>query len=146
MPRTQKSKNKPPLDKFMQKVVAKNKGMKYVVNPEGEISLSDAISKIIEPYRKDAPDAKAFRNLVAFACIAWNASLFPVEKRDEMMEEMLTKIPLKGEDRAQALGLLNALMKRKQKLFPQVTRMIIEYKVTDLGNDFHIAVASTLEK
>jgi hypothetical protein len=32
------------------------------------------------------------------------------------------------------------------KYTPNITRMIIEYKVTDQGDDFHIAIASTLDK
>ena len=44
------------------------------------------------------------------------------------------------------LGLLLELMERKRKLFPDVSRVIIEHKVTDRGNDFHIAIASTMEK
>jgi hypothetical protein len=43
------------------------------------------------------------------------------------------------------LGLITELMDRKRKLFPHVSRMIMDYKVTERGNDFHIAIASTLE-
>lgn len=131
---------------FVQEVVAKNKGTKFMINPEGEISISDAISQLIEPYKVDAPNYKSFHTLVGFACVAWNASLLPIEEQDQMLEKMLTEVPSKNENRAETLRFLKELMKRKRRLFPNVSRAIVEYKVTDLGNDFHIAVASTLEK
>jgi hypothetical protein len=37
-------------------------------------------------------------------------------------------------------------MNRKRRLFPHVTRMLVDFKVTDPGQDFHIAIASTLGK
>jgi hypothetical protein len=134
------------MEKFIQEVAAKHDGVKHLVNPEGEISMSDAISKIIEPFRQDVSDLKSFRILVSFACVAWNATIMPKEKWDEMLREILAEVPTQSDDRIQVRILLKELMKRKQKLFPHVTRMIMEYKVSDLGNDFHIAIASTLEK
>jgi hypothetical protein len=108
--------------------------------------MSDAISKIIEPYTNDAPDYNSFNNLVTFACLAWNTSILPEAQRNEALGKMVDVIPGKMEDRLDTLALLTELMERKRKLFPNITRMIMEYKVTDQGNDFHIAIASTLEK
>jgi hypothetical protein len=41
--------------------------------------------------------------------------------------------------------IVKEMMKRKNKLYPNVNRMIVEYKVTERRNDFHIAIASTME-
>ncbi len=108
--------------------------------------MSDAISQIIEPYTNAAPDYNSFNNLVTFACLAWNTSILPEAQRNEALGKMVDVIPGKMEDRFDTLALLTELMERKRKLFPNVTRMIMEYKVTDQGDDFHIAVASTLDK
>jgi uncharacterized membrane protein (UPF0182 family) len=108
--------------------------------------MSDAISKLIEPYKDDAPDYNSFNNLVTFACIAWNTSILPEEKREEALRKMLKIIPGTLKDRHDISALLTELMERKRKLFPNVSRMIMEYKVTDQGNNFHIAIASTLKK
>jgi hypothetical protein len=70
----------------------------------------------------------------------------PENKRNEVLGEMMNVLPGKMEDRLEILNLLGALMERKLKLFPNVSRMIVEHKVTDRGNDFHIAIASTMEK
>jgi len=147
MSRKRKKKGVSPiLKELADKVTAEGKIEKFLFNPKGEISMSDAISKLIEPYRNDAPDYNSFNNLVTFACIAWNTSILPEEKRDEALQKMLEVIPGKIKDRFDIVALLTELIQRKRKLFPNVSRMIMEHKVTDLGNDFHIAIASTLEK
>jgi hypothetical protein len=136
----------PMLEALADKVILQGRTDKFLFNPKGEISMSDAISKIIEPYTNDAPDYNSFNNLVTFACLAWNTSILPEAQRNEALGKMVDVIPGKMEDRLDTLALLTELMERKRKLFPNITRMIMEYKVTDQGTDFHIAIASTLEK
>ena len=136
----------PILEDLADKVISKGRTDKFLFNPKGEISMSDAISQIIKPYTNDAPDYNSFNNLVTFACIAWNTSILPEDHRNEALGKMVDVIPGKMEDRFDTLALLTELMERKRKLFPNITRMIMEYKVTDRGDDFHIAIASTLEK
>ena len=141
-----KKKVSPMLEALADKIISKGRADKFLFNPKGEISMSDAISQIIKPYANDAPDYNSFNNLVTFACIAWNTSVLPEDQRNEALGKMVDVIPGKMEDRFDTLALLTELMERKRKLFPNIRRMIMEYKVTDRGNDFHIAIASTLEK
>ena len=107
--------------------------------------MSDAISQIIAPYKDDAPSYEAFSKLVGFACIAWNTSLLPPEKQLESFNKVLALFD-DPDLRIDMFALLMALMARKEKLFPHVSRMIVEHKVTDQGQGFHIAIASTLEQ
>lgn len=147
MPRKRKKKGVSPILKDLaDKVTAEGKIEKFLFNPKGEISMSDAISKLIEPYKDDAPDYNSFSNLVTFACIAWNTSLLPEKQRTEALDKILDLTSGTMKDRLDTFALLTELMKRKRKLFPNVSRMIMEHKVTDQGNNFHIAIASTLEK
>jgi hypothetical protein len=124
--------------------------MKFLLNPKGEISMSDAISKVIEPYKKETHDYDSFSKLITLACIAWNTSVLPKEEQDDAinkaMEIFRENLGLDAGLGFEALGLLLELMDRKKRLFPNISRMIIEYKVIDQGNNFQIAVASTMEK
>ena len=147
MSRKRKKKGVSPILKDLaDKVTAEGKIEKFLFNPKGEISMSDAISQLIKPYKDDAPDYNSFSNLVTIACIAWNTSNLPEKTRDEAINKMLAVIPGRTEDRLEMLGLITDLMDRKRKLFPNVSRIIMEHKVTDRGNNFHVAIASTLEK
>jgi hypothetical protein len=139
------SKNTPILENLMREVKANTGIAETLINPEGEISISDAISNIIAPYREDAPNFQAFQKLVMVACAAWNASILPSAKRENMLADM-RKSMLDQQSREDLTSIVKELMKRKNKLYPKVNWMIIKFKVTDLGNDFHIAIASTMKK
>jgi hypothetical protein len=132
------------LKKLMKEVKAKTGLTKTMVNPEGEISISDAISKIIAPYRDMAQDYESFHKLVTVACAAWNATILPVEKRESMLADMRKLMP-DQESREDFTEIVKELMKRKNRLYPKVNRMIVQFKVTNRKNDFHIAIASTME-
>jgi hypothetical protein len=132
------------LKKLMKEVKAKTGFTKTLVNPEGEISISDAISKIIAPYRDMAQDYESFHKLVTVACAAWNATILPVEKRESMLADMRKLMP-DQESREDFTEIVKELMKRKNRLYPKVNRMIVQFKVTNRKNDFHIAIASTME-
>jgi hypothetical protein len=133
------------LQNLMREVKSKTGFTKTMVNPEGEISISDAISQIIAPYRDAAQDYQSFHKLVTVACAAWNASILPVAERDSMLTDMRQLMPDR-QSREDFTAIVKELMKRKNRLYPKVNRMIIQFKVTDRGNDFHIAIASTMEK
>jgi hypothetical protein len=133
------------LQNLMRDVKAKTGFTKTLVNPEGEISISDAISKIIAPYRDTAQDYGSFRKLVTVACTAWNASILPVAQRESMLADMLKLLP-DQQSREDFTEIVKELMKRKNRLYPKVNRMIVQFKVTDRENDFHIAIASTMDK
>jgi len=134
------------LHDFANQVMTENEDGKVLFNPKGEISMSDAISELIEPFREDAPDYNSVSSLVTFACIAWNTSILPEEQRNEAFGKMVDLLPGDIEERLETLNLLSELMERKRKLFPNVSRAILEHKVTDRGGDFHIAIASTMEQ
>ncbi len=132
------------LQNLMRDLKSKTGLTKTLINPEGEISISDAISKIIAPYRDAAPDYKSFHKLVTIACTAWNASILPVAERENMLADMRKLMP-DQQSREDFTAIVTELMKRKNKLYPKVNRMIVQFKVTERRNDFHIAIASTME-
>ena len=132
------------LQKLMREVKAKTGFTRTLVNPEGEISISDAISKIIAPYRDTAQSYSSFYKLVMIACTAWNAAILTDEKRASMLSDMRKSMP-DQQSREDFTEIVKELMKRKNRLYPNVNRMIVEFKVTERKNDFHIAIASTME-
>jgi hypothetical protein len=134
------------MQEFVKQVKAENEDIKFLLNAKGEINMSDAIKHLIEPFSEDTPDFESFRGLVTLACVAWNTTLFSDEKREKVLVEMMDVFEGSVEDQVETFNLLGDLMERKRKLFPSVSRMIVEHKVTDRGGDFHIAIASTLEK
>ena len=147
MSRKRKIKNQKAIfDKLARKTSKELPVAGFVLNPKGEISMSDAISQLIEPYKKEVTNYSGFSKLVSLACIAWNTSILPQEKQGEALDKMVAILPGTHETLLEMLGLTIDLVNRKKELFPDISRMIVEFKVTDQGNNFHIAIASTLEK
>ena len=133
------------MQEFVKQVKAENEDIKFLFNAKGEINMSGAIKHLIEPFSEDTPGYESFKGLVTLACVAWNTSIFPKKKREKILVEMMDVLEGNIEEQIETFNLLGELIERKRKLFPNVSRMIVEHKVTDRGGDFHIAIASTLE-
>jgi hypothetical protein len=75
------------------------------------------------------------------AVIAWNTALFSAEEREAHLEKMLEAFP--EEVRADGRAIISELIERKERYFSEYRRMIIDYEVTDTGEDYHLIVIST---
>ena len=115
---------------------------KLVLNPPGEIKMSDALGQVLEPYAEDIETLEAYRMLVTIGAMAWNNTLLPPEGQAAGFAAS-DKLDVKDKNTMKELILI--LMKRKLDLFPDVRRFIISYEVSDLGNEWHLSVASTLQ-
>jgi hypothetical protein len=108
------------------------------------VKMSEVLREFIAPYREFADTEEAFRKLLLTAVVAWNAALFPAEEREAYLEKMLEALP--EEVRADGRAIINELMERKERYFPEHRRMIIDYEVTDMGEDYHLVVISTTDE
>lgn len=111
----------------------------------GQVSLSDVFVDYISPYRRFATKTDAFYKLLAVACVGWNAGLLPPDERKEMLDNVRKTMPDK-----QTLedfdAIVDSFIERKQKHYAEHTRMILDYELTDLGDDYHISVVSMIEE
>ncbi len=144
--KNKKNKNQTPLEILAQETLKETPAKKIILNPPGEISISDAISQIIAPYRDTAQNYDSFKKLVTMACAAWNVSILPAQEADRQLKDLLAALSPDPGARKDFLEIINLFIVRKKKLFPHVTRMVVKFKVTDRGDDFHIAITSTLAK
>lgn len=121
-------------------------GTQVVYSPAGRERMSDVLEDLVEPYREMAVDAESFRKLLSLGVAAWNAALLPEDRRWSMIDELIdAAMPAADErDRAGALAIIQSLVRRKLEHFAENRRMIYSFELTDRGDDFHLAVASTL--
>lgn len=128
-----------------QRIQARYPNQKVII---GEIidgvKMSEVLKKFVEPYRDIANTEGAFRNLMATAMIAWNATLFSVEKRTEYLENIFESFP-EGV-REDARFIISDLIARKERYFSEYKRMILDYEVTDTGKDFQLMVISSMDE
>jgi hypothetical protein len=110
--------------------------------------MSAVLTDFVEPYVDCAETEEGFRKLLTLAVIAWNASFLPEDKQQDMIESVLDAGIPEGEDELKAglKEIVSMLIARKKAHFSEYTRDIIDFEVTDLGENYHVSVASTPEE
>jgi hypothetical protein len=110
--------------------------------PPGKHKMSEVLKQFIEPYAEGATTEEHRRKLLSVAVVAWNASLFPPEKRGRMLDTIIDNtMPYGAEDMKLVI---NELIRRKERYFSHITRLIVSYDLTMTKDGYHLSVASSL--
>lgn len=128
----------------------------------GGVKLSEALINLCKPYDHDLP-LQGYKNLMAAAAVAWNIALQPKEKRHDMLSVTLNKMPScqnKFEDELNEymsnsnpenppdsvvyFHLLSGLIQRKDELYPNDNRGVVDYAITEKGTKRNVTVTSAL--
>ena len=119
-----------------------------VIAPSGQVKMSAVLTDFVEPYVQYAETEEELRKLLTLAVMAWNASFLPEDKQQDMIESVLDAGIPEGEDELKAglKQIMNTMIARKKAHFSEYTRDIIDFEVQDLGEDYHITVASTVKE
>ena len=118
---------------------------KIILNPPGEIKMSDALGQVIAPYTGDAETLDAYRKLVTMGAMAWNNTLLPPEGQAAGFAA-IDKLDMASAEKEVMKDLMRTLMERKLALFPDVRRFIVNFEVSDLGHEWYLSIASTLQQ
>jgi hypothetical protein len=117
--------------------------VKFIRNARGQVKMSEVLSEFIEPYERMAKTEDAYNRLLSVAVVAWNAALLPDRQRHELITTMINAAKTPDADEAKLV--IQELISRKDKYFPDIKRFIISYELTMTREGPHISVASTLE-
>lgn len=118
-------------------------GRKIVFEPGGEEKMSEVLLAFVEPYQHLTTSYEAYQRLIGVAVIAWNAALLPADGRRELIAEAGKAITDKG-TRRDLMAILDELIKRKERFFPDNKRFIVSYELSEAKEGYHLSVASTL--
>jgi hypothetical protein len=123
-------------------------GVKFLVEPEGEVKMSDVLKAFVEPYMDTAETEDALRKLLSLALIAWNASFLPEPDRHAMIDRAVDISIKPGyEDMKRELqAIVNELIDRKLAYFYKYTRTMLDFELTATERGYHLSVISTLGK
>lgn len=113
-----------------------------VINPPGQEKMSDVIWQFMAPYISYAEDLASMQKLVTIAAIAWNAAIMSEEDSADFLGNMIETLP--ADVREDAAAVIGDLIRRKKRYFAQNKRLIVNMKVTDTGDGFHLAVAASM--
>jgi hypothetical protein len=137
------------LEKLQQKVQKGPLGSKLagmVMNPEGEVKMSEVLQAFVEPYLDLARNRGQREKLFSIAVIAWNLAIMPEKDRQPMIDQLIN-VGLKGTDplaQQDTREIIDEFIDRKQKFFAKHKRYVVDFQLQDIGKQFHLSVASTL--
>ena len=119
--------------------------MALIHNPPGKAKMSDLLKYFAEPYIDSTHNQQQYENLLSMSVLAWNMALLPEEKRQPTLEDILKGVSPEPDFQAFFREFMETMIARKLTYFDQHKRRIIEFYVTDLGDQYHISVASSIE-
>lgn len=128
----------------------------------GGVKLSAALIELCEPFEPDILSTKELENLIALAAVAWNIAVLPKDERLERLTAFIETMPnmkekleseidtvlhddSKNTDFAPATTMLHfigAMIQRKDELFPNDDRIVVNYNVKDNPEGPYLTVSS----
>ena len=107
----------------------------------GQEKMSDVLEEFLDPYIDEAENDDAYRKLIQFGVIAWNAALLEGDAQREAVEKMIEIAP--ASLRRDLRNILLEMIERKQRHFSDNLRTILDYQLTDMGGQWHLSIVST---
>jgi hypothetical protein len=116
-----------------------------VVEPRGQIRMSEVLEAFVEPYVDLAETEEALHKLLTVAIAAWNISLLPADEQKAMVDQMAnSQSDASRRDKRDLRRILYDLIERKRTHFADNRRAIVDFHLRDEGDDLQLLVASTL--
>jgi hypothetical protein len=130
-------------DKMIQRLQESGMGDHEIVYaPEQAEKMSEVLLAFIEPYKEAADTTEAMHRLITIALVAWNTALLPEAEQAGSLKQLSKSFPADTVDDFYAI--VGEMIERKNRLFADYTRSILDYELTDIGDSYHISVISTL--
>ena len=109
-----------------------------IPTPEGEAKMSAVILQLAEPLMKQhGKTAERAQAILMLTIAGWNKSVFPPDKQPLIEKDLIDAfVPKDGS--AEAVGVavevMDTIAERRQKLFPDLRKIIVDYEV-EIGGD-----------
>jgi hypothetical protein len=117
-----------------------------IPTPEGEAKMSAVILQLAEPLMRDHGNtAEQAQAIISLAIAGWNKSMFPPDKQPAIEKDLIgCFVPKDGSAEAVgvAIHVLDLIVERRQKLFPDLRKIIVDYEVEISGGRLTLNVTS----
>lgn len=129
-------------NKMIQRLEKAGLGQPKIIRGPTGVKMSEVLLDFIEPYKHVAETEEAMHKLVTTALVAWNTALMPTEEQEEHLEKFAQALP--DEVVEDFYAIVKEMIERKNGYFAEYTRHILDYELTDMGDDYHLSVISTV--
>jgi hypothetical protein len=104
-----------------------------IPTPEGEARMSAVIMQLAEPLLKQHGKTPQRAEAIIMLTIAgWNKSMFPPDKQPLIEKDLIDAfVPREGnaEDVGVAVQTMDLISERRQKLFPDLRKIVVDYEL-----------------
>ena len=106
--------------------------------------MSAALIDFMEIDSQVWPDEEQLRKVILLGMVAWNAAIASGASREDLIQSTTATLP--PEVRAEARVHLKTLIQRKESLFPDNKRLMLDYRLTMQPSGPYIQIMSSLDK
>jgi hypothetical protein len=107
----------------------------------GQPRISESLQQLLDPYFDENTTGEEFRRMTVLAVLAWNRAVLPEQRGQEVIREARQHFP--AEDEKTFLDLMEELVRRKRKLFPDDHRLIVDVEACkESDGTYYITAAS----
>lgn len=117
------------------------------VSRRGGKKMSDTLLEFAEPLIDPLMPYSEQEDKITLAATCWNLSLMPSEEKDKVIGGMFSRFKkeLGSEDSHLMDSILEEMLARKKKLFPNDKRAIVEWNIESMdGDDEFLSVAYSM--
>ncbi len=114
-----------------------------VIGTNSAEKMSEILHEFISPYLRPEYNLQRRKSILGLAAIAWNSALL-VDKQlnvDDFLEKSL--IDHDAETKEDVKKFVHELIARKIEYFSDIKRLIVNFEITESGEEYNISVAST---
>ncbi len=119
--------------------------MKFIEPPDG-IKMSEVILKIAEPLLKKYGDSdERIKTIIPLTILEWNNLMLPEDEQEKFHAKTINSIiPSNGsaEDVASLIYIGDLIAERKNKYFPDINKIVVNYDLEVSGGDITLNVSS----
>ena len=117
-----------------------------VPTPEGEAKMSAVVLQLAEPLLKQhGKTPQRAEALIMLTIAGWNKSMFPPDKQPLIEKDLIDGfVPRVGmaEDVGVAVQIMDLISERRQKLFPDLRKIIVDYELEISGGRLTLNISS----
>ena len=135
-------------DKMQEEGIFGDLAANMVIEPKGEVKMSEVLKQFVEPYRDTVHNLQQCKSLLSLAGIAWNAALMSESEQQSIVDEFLEEslVTDDAQTKQDTKEIIAELIARKNQHFSHIKRLIMDFDVKQFGQRYDISVASTLVK
>lgn len=113
-----------------------------VIDTSNPQKMSEIIIDYAEPLLAIAATDKDQEKAVIMAITFWNLAILKENERQDMIDSLITKLMQAG-DPADLNQTMEYFIERKQLLYPDVNRMVLDYDCVHTSDRLHLNVVSS---